>query len=104
MHIQKPLSPVVIPSADVLSAPFGDEENVLLDIANGIYFSLDGVGAFLWNIWRETGSVERSIDQLVGAYEVDRAVAEADVMALIDALVGRGLISLCYEERDSATA
>jgi Coenzyme PQQ synthesis protein D (PqqD) len=89
-------------SADVLSAGFGEGENILLDVTSGTYFSLEGTGAFLWDMWRDDGSVEHSIERLVAAYAVDRAIAEGDVMALIDDLLVRGLISVSDGKPDSA--
>lgn len=96
------MTSIVTFSDDVLSAAFGEDEDVLLDITSGTYFSLEGTGAFLWETWRDDGSVERSIERLVAVYAVDRATAEVDVMALIDDLVGRGLISVSDGKRDSA--
>lgn len=81
-------------SEDVLSANLDPQEQALLDITSGTYFSLEGVGAFLWNFWKSDGYLRASIDAVVEKYEVDDATATADVLELVDSLVSKGLVSI----------
>lgn len=88
-----PRTTVVI-ADDVLSANLDPDEQILLDINSGIYFALEGSGAYLWNFWKTNGSLSASIDGLVATYEVDHATATSDVLELVDSLVAKGLASV----------
>lgn len=69
------------------------EEAVLLDLASGMYFGLDGVGQRIWDSLG-AGQSLREIAALVAAeYEVDEAQAQADVLAFAGELVSRGLLA-----------
>jgi hypothetical protein len=78
--------------ADAVHSRLFDEELVILDLAKGEYFALDDVGARLWCGLEEGRTVEEIAQEIVLEYDValDRCVA--DLMALSDDLVERGLM------------
>jgi hypothetical protein len=69
------------------------EETVLLDLASGMYFGLDGVGMCIWESISDGMSLAEAVDVVVAEYDVDRERAEADVSAFADNLLERGLLS-----------
>jgi len=75
----------------VISRLVGDE-TVLLDIASGIYFGLDGVGKRIWESVAEGQSLGQTAAVVAAEYEVDETQAQADVIEFADELVGRGLL------------
>lgn len=87
------LSPgtLVVAARDQVSADL-EGEAVILNLGDGVYYGLDGVGARVWELLREP----RSVDELAGAvaaeYHVDRDTALADLLALLGELAGRGLV------------
>ena len=70
-----------------------DGEAVLLDLASGTYFGLNEVGARVWELI-EAGATVGSIKKtLVDEFEVEEPVLAADLGALFQSLLDRGLVS-----------
>ena len=70
-------------SDEIVFTSFEFDQYILLEIGKGNYFELEGSAGFLWSLWRQDGSVARSIEQLADRYRIDRATAETDVLELI---------------------
>ena len=77
--------------APVMSRLVGDE-TVLLDLASGVYFGLDGVGKRIWESIAEGKSIGETAAIIAGEFEVDAAQAQADLVAFATDLVERGLL------------
>ena len=75
----------------VMSRLVGDE-TVLLDIASGVYFGLDGVGKRIWESVAEGQNLAQTIAVITREFEVDEAQAQADVIEFTNDLVERGLL------------
>ena len=69
------------------------EETVLLDLASGMYFGLDGVGKRIWESVNAGHSLGEIAALIAAEYEVDAAQAQADVLAFAGELVSRGLLA-----------
>jgi hypothetical protein len=78
--------------ADAVHTRLFDRELVILDLAKGEYFSLDAVGARLWSGLDAGQTVEQIAQEVVAEYEVTPEHAIADLVALGDDLVARGLM------------
>ena len=76
----------------VMSRLVGDEM-VLLDLASGIYFGLDGVGQRIWESVAEGNSLEQIVDLIVSEFDVDEDQAQTDVLEFASDLVERGLLA-----------
>ncbi len=76
----------------VMSRLVGDE-TVLLDLASGVYFGLDGVGQRIWESVVEGNSLAQAVAVIVSEYDVDEAQAQADVLEFAGDLVERGLLT-----------
>jgi hypothetical protein len=68
------------------------EETVVLDLGRGEYFALDEVGSSVWEGLTAGKSMEEVVASLAAVYDADSARIAADVRALVDELVRRGLI------------
>ena len=78
-------------SPDAMARPV-DDELVVLHVPSGEYYSLNQVGAFVW-AQIEAGSGRQELADLVAdAYGIDRAIAAADVDALLRDLVDAQLV------------
>jgi hypothetical protein len=66
---------------------------VILDPASGKYFSLNDVGALIWENLAEDASVDDLIDAVTAAYDVDRDQATVDVCDLLEQLAERSLLA-----------
>ena len=75
----------------VMSRLVGDE-TVLLDLASGLYFGLDGVGKLIWESVSEGHDLAAAVKSVVAEYDVDEGQAEADVLDFAATLVKRGLL------------
>lgn len=70
-----------------------DGEAVLLDLRNGVYFSLNRVGTRIWQLIQEHGEVDRVRQQLLEEFEVSREMLEQDLERCLAELRRRGLLS-----------
>jgi hypothetical protein len=77
----------------VMSRLVGDE-TVLLDLASGMYFGLDGVGKRIWEAVADGNSLGQTATVIAAEYEVDDARAQADVIEFATDLVERGLLAV----------
>ena len=80
-------------AAQVLAKQVGDEL-VILDLANGTYFGLDPVGARIWLLLTDNKTIKQVCDEMLVEYEATEETVEHDVMALLQTLVDRQLVSL----------
>src|SRR5712671_4152802 len=69
-----------------------DGEAIIMNLANGTYYSMDGAGAVLWE-WIVGGhTIQELVDGLTAGYTVSPSDALADVHRLADKLVQDGLL------------
>jgi hypothetical protein len=78
--------------AQSVHARLFDGELVILDLARGEYFALDPIGSRLWNGLEGGLTVEDVAKEIVVEYRVTVEQATADLRALADDLVARGLL------------
>lgn len=71
-----------------------DEEQVILNLENGTYYGLDGVGARVWQLVQEPRSVSAICEVLLAEFEVGPRQLHQDVVALLNDLDREGLIQL----------
>jgi hypothetical protein len=76
----------------VMSRLVGDE-TVLLDLASGLYFGLDGVGQRIWQAVADGKKLSETVDIIVAEYDVDQDQATADVLQFASTLLERGLLT-----------
>lgn len=91
MGSQRRQGQVTVPE-EVLMQRLPDDESVFLNLATEQYYGLDPTGTAMWVALTETGSVEAALDRLLEEFDVDREVLSRDLDALVERLVGRGLI------------
>jgi hypothetical protein len=84
---------VVRASPRQVSTQLGSE-TVILGVERGQYFSLNEVGARIWELIQEPSSVEAICADLLGQYEVERATLEGDVLEILEALHAQGLVQV----------
>ena len=70
-----------------------EDETVLLDLASGLYFGLEGVGQRIWESLSAGRSLSETVAAITAEYDVDETQAEADVVAFAGELVERGLLA-----------
>jgi hypothetical protein len=87
------LSTFVWSSPNHVSSRVGDDL-VILDLEGAMYYSLDPVGARIFELVKEPTSVGAIVGKVVEEFEVDAHTAGRDVLALVDALLAHGLVEV----------
>lgn len=89
------LSPddVVTAARDQVSADV-DGEAVILNLADGIYYGLDGVGARIWELLATPRTAGELRDAIAAEYEVDAGVVWRDLADLLASLAERRLVEI----------
>jgi hypothetical protein len=80
-----------IHGADV-TATVLDSEAVLLNLENGVYYSLNRVGTVVWEFLMNDQPLEAVLASIRDRFDVAEDVAREDVAVLVTHLRGEGLI------------
>jgi hypothetical protein len=72
-------------------------EVVILNLANGVYYGLNAVGARIWSWLEKPRSVEEILRALLEEYDIDPAVCETQLLALLNDLAANGLVDVRSE-------
>ncbi|MGD0076632.1 MAG: PqqD family protein [Candidatus Binataceae bacterium] len=75
-----------------------NDEVVILHVASGTYFGLDGVGGRVWCLIAEHGSPQKIVEILKTEYDAPEEQVRQDVDALIQQLTEKRLIRINAEE------
>lgn len=78
-----------------------DQEMVLLNMKDGMYYGLNTVATFIWEQMQKPIAVARIRDALVKTYAVDPARCAADLLALLRELGTVNLIEIVEHEPGS---
>jgi hypothetical protein len=74
-------------------------ELVILDMARGKYFSLDAIGARAFGGLARGETPSEVVAAITSEYDVSPAQALADIEALVDDLLAKGLLELADRRR-----
>lgn len=69
-----------------------ENETVLLNLEDGHYYGLDGLGTRVWQMLKEGNSLGECLAWILENYEVSPEQAEKDLDALIRHMTEKGLI------------
>ncbi len=87
------LNSTIIKSPDQISTDLGGEV-VILDMQSEEYYSLDRVGVHIWEIIETPTTVREILAAISGAYDVEPARAESDLLAVLSEMAQEGLIQV----------
>lgn len=85
-------STIVTPVDDVAFREI-DREAVILNLATGRYFGLNGVATRAWLLLAQGLSVGEAVRRLGEEYDVAADVLERDVIGWVETLLDRGLVT-----------
>lgn len=85
------MSPVFHPHRDVLARDF-EGKLVLLHLGTGEYFTLNAMGATLWNALGSGLTAPALTSRVCANYETTEAEATRDVEAFVEMLTANGLV------------
>jgi hypothetical protein len=84
-------STILLRNPQAVSAEVGGEI-IFLHEGDGVYYSLDGVGAFVWKNLENPRTLGDLVRAVGDAYDVGEAEAREDLAALAIELAARGLL------------
>jgi hypothetical protein len=88
-------------SPDVVFERVGDEI-VLLEIAEGKYFSLNSIGSHIWELLVKTGDARAVLDQVHEEYDISYESLTRDFERFLGELGEKGLVSKVPRESKAA--
>ncbi len=77
-----------------VAAKVMDGEAIIINLANGSYYSMEKTGGAIWAMIEEGCSLEEMVAQLTRRYAVSRTQAQADVERLAAELLQEALVTL----------
>jgi hypothetical protein len=84
---------VVVASGELVSANL-DGEVVILGFNSSSYYSLDQVGALVWDLLQQSRKVSELRDAILSEYDIDLERCEQDLFNLLAELADKGLIDI----------
>src|SRR5688572_1649303 len=82
------------PQGNEVAAKVMDDEAIIINLANGIYYSMDRVGASIWEMIEGKHSLDEIITTTVARYDVSPEQAQADIERLADELLRENLVTV----------
>lgn len=90
------LHAIVSRSSEVVAAPLGDDL-MMMSVARGAYYSLNPVGAAIWQRVERPTAVAELCAALLEEFEVSPEQCQAEVLALLAEMEREGLVVLRAE-------
>lgn len=69
-------------------------EAVILNLESGVYFGLNEVGARIWALIQQYGSLRKVFEAMRQEYAIAPQALESDLLQLVEQLNARGLVNL----------
>jgi hypothetical protein len=80
------------PNEQEVAAKVIDGEAIIINLANGIYYSMDKVGGLLWEMLAAGHKLEEVVATVTARYDVSPEQAQADVERLATELLQENLL------------
>ena len=80
------------PREEEVASKVIDGEAIIINLANGVYYSMDKVGAHVWDLLQAGHNLEEVIKAITARYDVSREQAESNVRELVQELVQESLV------------
>jgi hypothetical protein len=71
-----------------------EDEVVILGLKDGVYYGLNPVGAFIWNLIQNPITVKEIKEAILDEYDVEEDVCETDLLELLTNLMDKNLIEV----------
>lgn len=84
----------IVVRAPGLVAAEMDGETVMLNIENGSYYGLDGIGSRIWCLLEKPCASRLVVTALLEEYDVEETTCRTDVLAFLNHLFSQGLVQI----------
>jgi Coenzyme PQQ synthesis protein D (PqqD) len=81
------------PREEEVASKVIDGEAIIINLANGVYYSMDKVGALVWDRLQAGHTLDDVITAVTGSYDVPREQAESNVRGLVEELLQENLVA-----------
>lgn len=75
-----------------VAAEVMEGEAIIINLATGVYYSMDGAGGVLWSMVEEGRPLRDVVEAFGSRYGVERERAAEDVLALAERILEEGLV------------
>ena len=94
----------VRPNDEDVAAKVLDGEAIMINLATGTYYSLDGVGGLVWELIESEHTLGHIVNVVIQRFEVSPETAETDAYRLVEELLEEGIVMRVAEEASQAVA
>lgn len=88
----RPLNQTYIRASHLVATDM-DGETVMMNVSQGTYFGLGGIGGRIWTLLAEPVTTEQMVRTICAEYAVDEATCRADVAQFLQELLAHGLVT-----------
>ncbi len=89
-----PLNHCLQTRTEEVAAKVIDGEAIIINLANGVYYSMDKVGGLIWEAIERQSSMAAMIAEIVARYNVSTVQAEADFQRIAEELLQENLVTV----------
>ncbi len=86
------------PKRQQVAAKVMDGEAVIINLANGVYYSMDKAGGLIWSMIEQARSFDGIADAVAAVYDVPPARAREDIEQLAAQLLAEDLVMAAGDE------
>jgi hypothetical protein len=79
-------------NSDILHAPVGTEEAVMMSVEAGRYYGVNAVGARIWELLETPKTVAQLCAHICEEFEVDAQTCQIEVLKFVHDLLDNGIV------------
>src|SRR5215470_1616580 len=76
-----------------IAAKVIDGEAIIINLANGIYYSMDKVGGLIWEMIEGGRTLEEMVAMILARYDVSQEQVKTDIEQLVNELLQENLVT-----------
>ena len=88
----------LVPKSEQVAATVMDGEAVIINLVNGVYYSMDEVGGLVWNMIEQACSLTDIADAVAVAYGVESSQVREDIQQLAAQLIEEDLVTVAGDQ------
>ena len=86
------------PNEQEVAAKVMDGEAIMINLSNGMYYSMNNVGGLIWEMIEGRHSLEKIVEGVVSRYDGSAEQVRADVERVVAELVQENLVKVSDED------
>jgi hypothetical protein len=86
------LDTILSRNGEILHAPVGSEEAVMMNVTAGRYYGLNAVASRIWELLETPKTITELCAQICEEFDVDAQTCEAAVLKFVQDLIDNGIV------------